>query len=328
MKYSIIIPAFNAEKTVARCLDSIVLQSTDDVEIVIINDGSSDSTDEICKEYTRKYPFIFYQYKKNEGVAAARNDGIDFARGRYLIFVDSDDYLEAEFLRRADEILDEYKYDLILFSYFREKQGEKQLVSSHEKRCKERINTFKIISELISNKRINAPWAKIYDAEIVKKNHVNFTPGVSIAEDRAFNIKYALYCTSIATTDFPGYTVTLDNENSLSRSHNPKLKWHFAKADEDIRRTIESCNLCGEECKYIQEALDFGIYRSVYSDTKRMIKDQVTRKERYAFIVKKCKDINSKKLLYPHTRFAYLIVIPIKLKLTIIIDCVARYLAR
>lgn len=103
MKYSVIIPVYNAARTLRRCLDSLVDQSFDDYELLLINDGSTDGSDAICREYANVYPCIRYFAKENGGVSSARNLGLEQAKGEYILFVDSDDWLSTETLQRAAE---------------------------------------------------------------------------------------------------------------------------------------------------------------------------------------------------------------------------------
>ena len=93
-KVSIIIPVYNAEKTLCRCLDSLVVQTYEDVEIILVNDGSVDSSRNICETYRDKYSQIILINQENAGPATARNVGIDSASGKYISFVDADDYVE------------------------------------------------------------------------------------------------------------------------------------------------------------------------------------------------------------------------------------------
>ena len=92
-KVSIIIPVYNAEKTLCRCLDSLVVQTYEDVEIILVNDGSVDSSRNICETYRDKYSQIILINQENAGPATARNVGIDSASGKYISFVDADDYI-------------------------------------------------------------------------------------------------------------------------------------------------------------------------------------------------------------------------------------------
>ena len=92
-KYTVIIPAYHAEKTLGRCLDSLLSQGRSDIRILLINDGSTDGTEALALEYCRKEPRIEYHRKENGGVSSARNLGLDLARSEYISFVDSDDYV-------------------------------------------------------------------------------------------------------------------------------------------------------------------------------------------------------------------------------------------
>ena len=117
MKISIIIPAYNAEKTIEKCLDSILNQTYKNLEIIVVNDGSIDSTDKILKEYELKDSRIIYVNNSNHGVSYSRNCGIDIATGDYVTFVDSDDYLEANCYSELVEILKKEKVDFCRYNF-------------------------------------------------------------------------------------------------------------------------------------------------------------------------------------------------------------------
>ena len=107
-KFSIIIPVYNTEKYLKKCLDSVFLQNYDNYEIIIVNDGSTDNSDKIVKEYMKKHKNIIYILKENGGLSSARNVGVSKAKGDYLLFLDSDDYYCDNFLfQLSDEINDE-----------------------------------------------------------------------------------------------------------------------------------------------------------------------------------------------------------------------------
>ena len=92
LKYSVIIPVYNSEKTISKCLDSLLYQIPDDVELLVINDGSTDKSGEICSLYEAKYPAVHYYVKENGGVSTARNIGLDNAGGEYILFVEQTVY--------------------------------------------------------------------------------------------------------------------------------------------------------------------------------------------------------------------------------------------
>lgn len=116
MKLSIIIPVFNTEKYLKRCLNSVIKARIDNAEIIIINDGSNDNSLKIIKEYANKYEFIRYIDKKNEGLAATKNLGIKEAKGKYISFIDSDDTINENFYKDALEFI-EQEYDMIIYDF-------------------------------------------------------------------------------------------------------------------------------------------------------------------------------------------------------------------
>ena len=122
IKYSVIIPVYNAQKTLKRCLDSLLGQAREDVEIILINDGSSDRSGAIIEDYRNRYPNIRAVAQENSGVSAARNRGLDEAKGTYITFVDSDDYVSDDYFRVMDEAGEKedsgYNSVAQLFSFF------------------------------------------------------------------------------------------------------------------------------------------------------------------------------------------------------------------
>ncbi len=113
--FSIIIPVYNAETTIRRCLDSFTNQRFSDYEILLINDGSTDNSDAICREYADVNSKICYLSKENGGVSSARNLGLEQAKGEYVLFVDSDDYVSEDYFAVIDQALTLCCPDLLMF---------------------------------------------------------------------------------------------------------------------------------------------------------------------------------------------------------------------
>ena len=113
---SIIIPVYNVEKYIYECLDSIIYQKNciNDCEIILVNDGSTDSSGDICKKYAKKYKNIKYLSKKNGGLSDARNFGIENASGNYIWFIDSDDYIQKDCISKIVKAIKEKKTDVIV----------------------------------------------------------------------------------------------------------------------------------------------------------------------------------------------------------------------
>ena len=182
MKISIIVPIFNTEKYLAKCLDSIINQTYSNIEIILVDDGSSDSSGIICDEYALKDSRIVVVHKENGGVSSARNTGLDIATGDYIMFVDSDDYVAPQFCEIPLLIAIEKNADIVSFGYYRiyfngrridRKTNEPREISSSEG-----------IYLLISKKDVvhNLLWNKLWKRQLF--SDVRFPIGV-LYEDNA-----------------------------------------------------------------------------------------------------------------------------------------------
>ena len=149
LKYSIIIPIYNAEATLKRCINSVLtaLKGWEGIsEIIMINDGSTDSSAEICEVYCKQYPFIQYVTQDNKGVSESRNRGLSMARGDYILFVDSDDVLTVQAISIVNDAIEAYHADYYVFSYFKKKGSATEEVrfsryySSNKNNYNKRIN--------------------------------------------------------------------------------------------------------------------------------------------------------------------------------------------
>ena len=114
---SIIVPVYNAEKYLERCLDSLVSQTLREIEIICVNDGSTDKSMEILSSYAKKHPFLLILDQKNQGPGTARNTALENARGKYIIFCDADDTLEPETCLECTTLMENNKVDLIIFNF-------------------------------------------------------------------------------------------------------------------------------------------------------------------------------------------------------------------
>ena len=132
-KLSVIIPVYNAEKTLKRCMESVLKQKDEDLEIVLINDGSTDASDKIIQEYKEKNPkIISYYKKKNTGVADTRNYGIKKARGEFIGFSDADDMLAPNAMELYYNKITEGDYDMVISQYYRVVDGKDYLSTDND----------------------------------------------------------------------------------------------------------------------------------------------------------------------------------------------------
>lgn len=212
---SIIVPIYNTERYLGSCIESLINQSYNDLEIILINDGSTDSSDKICQTYVKQDDRIKYKYIKNSGVSVARNHGLGLATGEYILFVDSDDYIDSDMCRRMMERMKKGKFDLVSCGHSNV-YGNKN-IPEHLKN--EDITINEIDYELIiylSKVILGRICGNLY-----KKRFINyqFEDDLSIGEDKIFNIEYIKKIESISITSETLYYYRRNVVDSLTNSN-------------------------------------------------------------------------------------------------------------
>lgn len=237
MKVSIIMPAYNAEKTIVRCINSLLNQTYRNIEIIIVNDGSTDSTKEICYMYKKKDNRIKVINQINKGVSVARNIGIKRATGELLTFVDSDDYMNELYIEKLVSTLLKTDSDIICSSFikFNDPTKIKVNANSNEQICT--LTVEDALCDLLSrNTKIhNYQWNKLYKKEIWKD--IKFKDG-KIYEDLELMYRIILKAKKIAYTTYNGYYYYINPDGLTSKfsikDYETKIK--FVKERE---KTIE-----------------------------------------------------------------------------------------
>ena len=183
-KISLIVPVYNTSKYLNKCIDSLINQSYKDIEIIIINDGSTDNSEEIIKSYKDKR--IKYISKSNEGIGKTRNLGIEKTSGDYLAFVDPDDYLDKYFCEKMIKKAEKDKCDIVICDYFEDQNGKLKKIT---------FTAFKNMSLKKDPNFINfinlGPCNKIYKTSMIKENGIKFEENLKY-EDAPFVIKALL----------------------------------------------------------------------------------------------------------------------------------------
>ena len=214
MKYSIIVPVYNAEKTLERCVDSIISQPFSDYEIILVNDGSKDGSLTLCKKYAENNDNIFYVDKENGGASSARNVGIDVANGEYILFVDSDDYVDENYFDVIDKCAGKADLSVFTFSWVRKSGIQKRVMPDNL------VNTddfFEQVRLLILTRAINSPCAKVFKRQIIDEYCIRFDEGMPVAEDFVFATEYILKCQSVYVDNASVYYYDVTNDDSLVR---------------------------------------------------------------------------------------------------------------
>lgn len=190
MKYSVVVPIYNADITLEKCINSILNQTYKNIELILINDGSTDKSREICEFYANKYSNIIFIDKKNEGVAKARNDGLLTCTGEYIYFIDPDDWLESDCFFKVNSLLNKNSIDILIFGYKKEFIFKNDLYyrvsffSNSKIETKDKNRNEKITD--IFEAGLGLPvWNKVFNVNFLKKNQILF-PILKRGQDMAF----------------------------------------------------------------------------------------------------------------------------------------------
>ena len=323
MKYSVIIPIYKAEKTLCRCLDSLLSQPRDDVELLLVNDGSPDESGLICQDYAQKHSCVQYYEKENGGVSSARNFGLDRAAGEYLLFVDSDDYVTPDFFAAIDAELQKYDYDLIQFSnYFTDGQNQTERIRQPFQ-ATTRDELFLKLIETLFRKKSNGPVAKVFRRSIVEAHGIRFPEDMEVGEDRAFYIHYSLFMNGFCVSAHPIYVVDTGNESSLSRKHREDLDEQTAHLNAYLNAAMERSDIPDSERSEYQKALNYDRLRMVYSKAKTLHREKRPLMQRLKSLRGYCRDLNRLHLTYPDSRYCRLSSLPVRWNLALVIDAMA-----
>lgn len=181
---SIIVPIYKVEPYLRRCVDSIVCQTYTNLEIILVDDGSPDTCPQICDEYANKDKRIVVIHKKNGGLSDARNAGLNSCKGEYISFIDSDDYVDYDFIESLIEPIKKNSYDFVIADHLssNEKKGSMHLS------CKEGPiqDNLKIIRTYCSQQYPPSAWAKLYKFSFLKNNQFHFQKGL-LFEDQLWS---------------------------------------------------------------------------------------------------------------------------------------------
>jgi glycosyltransferase involved in cell wall biosynthesis len=187
--FSIIIPVFNDEKNLPRCIDSVLSQTFEDFELLLIDDGSTDNCPSICDEYAKKDLRIRVCHQKNEGTSKTRQLGIDRSTGTYTFFADSDDWIAVKFLEESKHKLDNSGADVLFMDFFKNTEAKEKHI--HQKPCA--LDTESIVRLVLEQKLISCLWSVLIKKDFYDKNKIVFPEDINYGEDSLFIIELLLY---------------------------------------------------------------------------------------------------------------------------------------
>ena len=223
MFFSVIIPIYKVEDYLRECVDSVLAQTFKDYEIILVDDGSPDNSPIICDEYAEKYENITVIHKPNGGLSDARNDGLHIAKGEYIIYIDSDDYLKDEFVFEKIHEKAKENPDLILYKFrkYFEKTKTYGECSFDFEGIYDNEEAWIIINKLVKKDAFYcAAWAKAIKRSLLTDNNICFKQGV-IAEDIEWYYNVIMKAESFALID-EVVIIYRQREGSISESPNEK----------------------------------------------------------------------------------------------------------
>jgi glycosyltransferase involved in cell wall biosynthesis len=218
MDVSVVIPVYNTEKYLPVCIDSVLAQTGVSLEIILVDDGSTDSSPCICDKYAEEHDNITTIHIKNSGPATAKNKGLLLAKGNYIALTDSDDKMEPMMLHKMVSAAYEYDADIVCCNYKQiDEQGHishlnstnQQYVLNHEEGLIHFFSKDKIYSQC---------WTKLYNRQMLTDNHIENDPGLRTDEDFIFNIRAFVHAKATIIVDEPLYIYN-HRENSLARDY-------------------------------------------------------------------------------------------------------------
>jgi glycosyltransferase involved in cell wall biosynthesis len=216
---SVVIPVYNSEQFLERCIDSILNQGYRKCEVLLIDDGSTDRSGVLCDRYERQDSRVRALHKQNDGPSSARNLGISEARNDWLVFIDSDDWLDDTYFEIVSDTIKQYDRDLHI--YGTKKVTEKRTITRVLRECHVYEGTNGMAECFIvadMNRLLESCWNKVYRGSIISKNYLRFNPEISYLEDLVFNVNYFKVSSTAVIIDKAIYNYRYQQSGTLSHN--------------------------------------------------------------------------------------------------------------
>lgn len=229
MKFSIVVPVYNVELYLRKCIDSIINQTYKDYELLIINDGTKDNSQAIIDEYVKQYPeYVKSFIKENGGLSDARNYGIQRSNGEYLVFVDSDDFIEPKLLEKLNNEIEKNNNVDVIGYHTEIFDKDYNLYEVLKKPVFSNLNGEEALVNLIKNAKLfETAWGYCYRADFWKKNEFKYAKGL-LHEDLGLTPEIMLKAKSVSVIDYDAYGY-YQSENSIMRSGSINYEKEYKK---------------------------------------------------------------------------------------------------
>lgn len=281
MKISVIIPVYNAQEYLDVCIPSVLEQSYTDFELLLINDGSTDSSGEICDNFAVKDARVKVFHKENGGVSSARNIGLKNATGEWITFVDSDDFISENYFQPT---LKFKAQDYIVLNSNQLRDNKKSIFRSYESKVLE-------LKDFLSNYRLftdfASPWGRFFKKSIIHQNEITFDERLNNGEDVLFNLEYIFHCKTVALSNLTSYNYRII-PNSLSSK-----KMSVEYVENLYNRIYSALQAYSKNSEFISSHISFaaiGYYFSIlksnreWTEKKLRMKKLINRHKKHMII--------------------------------------------
>lgn len=321
MKYSVIIPVYNVEKYIDRCIKSITSQNYEDMEILLIDNGSTDKSSQICDDYAKHHSNIHSYHIPNDGVGEARNFGLSKAIGEFIYFVDADDYLIGNLFSDLEEKLHD-KVDLLVFSYYNSIEKDLIELKRNPKILPndvylDKTNFISSFKELVLTDMMYTVWNKIYRRDFLIDNNLYFLK-YELGEDVRFNLRVYDFVENILLSTDSYYVYISGRMNSAMGSYNSNRVTYQLEELSQIEYLLNKWNI------FDKSFIDTLKSRILMSNIQNIVLQNMSIKTQKKKIGELCRidDINS--LINSSSKLHILIRIFLKSKLYIMVIFLKR----
>lgn len=268
-KVSIIIPVYNCEKYIGKCIESILKQSYKNIEIIIVNDGSKDKTSEVINLFSANDNRVIYIEQQNSGPSVARNNGISKATGEYITFIDSDDYIESNYIEALLDAIQKNKRDIVCCGY--NDISEYGIVKHTDFMEKNDITKNQFLYDVCQGTG-GVLWNKIFKKDILDKYNIKMEKDIFMCEDLIFVLRYGSHCNSFGYIDKYLYNYNRLNSSSISTNISKDYINNYIEVCKKIEVILINNGFEKEKInKIICSRVQSGIISIIDSESKKIL---------------------------------------------------------
>ena len=264
--FSIVIPVYNAEKYINKCVESILQQSFEDFEVVLVNDGATDRSMEICEELTQKDTRVLLFHQKNQGVSAARNKGISMAKGKYLVFVDADDYIREDTLMLLHKSCNDCRADVCFFGYQCVAGSEAKQTVLPPKFCGKKSP--ELLLELIEKNVFGLACNKAIKRDLIMENGLLFDETIRVFEDQDLMMRVWNKASFVCSIEDALYFYVTSETSAMQEFQSSQGERYFSTHSVNLKK-LESFML---ENRINKEHIESYLFRYASSEIGNIVR--------------------------------------------------------